>query len=411
MNASVYLFGEFNSGYSQYPNDYASSIFQKFSANAKSTTQIAIHRDGNLMYYGYIRKLQQERHIGLCVVLNGIILKRIDGLFSLFENIISNLVTNGRLIHFNEQGELVTSVEKLYLNKEEIELLTETLRAGFNRFESCSASLPAVSYGTSKESCRNFVVDDDCDEIFNSSYTNGYTYIYKSNGYNTAQLDSYKGVLNKTYKEKQELQTRLEKLEKEHEKTLKQKKQFKIVIILFIILLGCAIGLFALNDNLNLTRSELSGANETITMQSGMLDDKNMEISILSSNNDELEIRLRSEEEKVQTEISKRTKAEEELESFKRTISDRQPFIIESTSFNFSTGYLAFDYYGVTEGTTPLKIRAYNDDGESYINSSSIYINKGHNSVSIYLSRDLSSSRWYSFEILKDNRILGGDRH
>ena len=108
MNVSVYLFGEFNSGYSQYPDDYASSIFQKFSANAKSTTQIAIHRDGNLVYYGYIRKLQQDRYIGLCVVLNGLILKRIDGLFSLFENTISNLVTNGKLIHFNEHGDLVS---------------------------------------------------------------------------------------------------------------------------------------------------------------------------------------------------------------------------------------------------------------------------------------------------------------
>ena len=134
MNATVYLFGEFNSGYTQYPDDYTSAIFNQFHKNAKSTTQIAIHRDGNLIYYGYIRKLEQERYIGLCVVLNGLLLTRIDGLFSLFENTISGLVTKGLLIHFNEQGDIVTKVEKLYLNKEEVGLLNESLRAGFNRF-------------------------------------------------------------------------------------------------------------------------------------------------------------------------------------------------------------------------------------------------------------------------------------
>ena len=279
MNASVYLFGEFNSGYSQYPDDYASSIFQKFSANAKSTTQIAIHRDGNLVYYGYIRKLQQERYIGFCVVLNGLILKRIDGLFSLFENTISNLVTNGKLIHFNEQGDLVTSVEKLYLNREEIDLLTESLRAGFKRFEAFSAPLPAVSYGTSKDSFKDFVVDDDQDEIIKSSYTNGYTYIYKSKGFNTAQLNSYKGVLSRAYKEKKELTEKYERLQAEHAKTLRQKKQFKFVLILFIVLLGCAIGLFSLNDNLNITRDALSSANDTISMQNDLLSSKTVQIS------------------------------------------------------------------------------------------------------------------------------------
>ena len=404
MNASVYLFGEFNSGYSQYPDDYTSSIFQKFSANAKSTTQIAIHRDGNLVYYGYIRKLQQDRYIGLCVVLNGLILKRIDGLFSLFENTISNLVTNGKLIHFNEQGDLVTCVGKLYLNREEIDLLTESLRAGFKRFEAYSAPLPAVSYGTSKDSCKDFVVDDEQEEIIKSSYTNGYTYVYKSKGFNTAQLNSYKGVLSRSYKEKQELAAKLDALEKEHAKTLKHKKQFKYVIIMFVILLGCAIGLFALNDNLNLTRDALSSANETISMLNDSLNVKSVEISNLHDANHELDVRRQAEE-------YKRIEAESNLESLKKKICDRQPFIVKSTSFDFSSGYLRFEYYGMTDVTVNVKVRAYNDEGSSYSNSSSIYIESGDNSASIFLSRGLDGGKWYSFELLKDNIILGGDRH
>lgn len=404
MNASVYLFGEFNNGYSQYPDDYSSSIFQKFSANAKSTTQIAIHRDGNLVYYGYIRKLQQDRYLGLCVVLNGLILKRIDGLFSLFENTISNLVTNGKLIHFNEQGDLVTSVEKLYLNREEIDLLTESLRAGFKRFEAFSAPLPAVSYGTSKDSFKDFVVDDDQDEIIKSSYTNGFTYIYKSKGFNTAQLNSYKGVLSRAYKEKKELTEKYEKLQVEHAKTLRQKKQFKFVLILFVVLLGCAIGLFSLNDNLNITRDALSSANDTISMQNDSLSSKTVQISNLHTENHELERSRQAEE-------SRRVEAENNLEDFKSKIRNRQPFIVKRTSFSFSSGYLSFDYYGMTEGSVAVKVKAFNDNGECYTNSSNIYIEEGDNSASIFVSGYLDNNKWYSFELLKDNIILGGDRH
>ena len=54
MNASIYVFGKFNNGYSQFPDDYSSSIFETFHKHAKSVTQLSIHREGNLMYYGYI---------------------------------------------------------------------------------------------------------------------------------------------------------------------------------------------------------------------------------------------------------------------------------------------------------------------------------------------------------------------
>lgn len=404
MNISVYLFGEFNSGYSQYPDDYASAIFQKFSANAKSVTQIAIHRDGNLMYYGYIRKLQHNKFIGLCVVLNGMILARVEGLFSLFENVISNLVIQGKLIHFTEQGDLVTSVDKLYTNGEEIELLTESLRAGFNRFESCCLSLPVVCYGTAKDSSRDFVVDDEPEDIFRSSYTNGYTYVYKSKGFNTSLLNSYKGVLCKSNKEKQELQAKLDALEKEHAKTLKQKKQYKFVFVLFVILLGCAMGLFLLNDSLNDTRNKLLDANNTIGIQIDSLSSKNNEITTLYRENNQLEQERQAEEEK-------RIEVENSLEELKRKICDRQPFIVKSTTFDFRSGYLRFYYYGMMDGYVNVKVRVYGDDGTSYLNNSTIYIESGDNSADIFINRGLNAGKWYSFELLKDNVILGGDRH
>ena len=411
MNITVYLFGKFNNGYTQYPDDSTSGIFGQFHRMAKSTTQIAIHRDGNLMYYGYIRKLEQDKYIGLCVVLNGLLLTRIDNLFSLFENIISGLATKGYLIHFNEQGTLVTNVEKLYPNKEEIDLLSESLRAGFSRLDKDTKPLPAVSYGVSKDSSKDFAISDDSEEIIKSSHANGYTYIYKSRGFDTAQMNSYQGVLTRISNENKELQDKLATVEAKNKKILRQKKQFKFVAVLLVVLLIGGIGSFSLYDNLNITRKDLSHAKNAIgrlTDYTKILQDsigkQNILISDILTKNHGLEQSLQAEE-------ALRIEAESNLETLRDKITKRQPFIVKNTSFNFRTGYLSIYYYGMIEGWTTIKARACNDNGPSYTGTSTIYVVAGDNSASVYISNNLNRDKWYSFEVLMNNVILGGDRH
>lgn len=184
-----------NDTYVQYPNDYTASIFKKFLISSKSTTQIAIHRDGNLMYYGYIWKPQQTTYIGLCVVLNNLLIKDIGALFFLFENTISNLVNKRMLVHDDGMGNLIINNNKLYQNQEEIELLAESLRAEFTKFESYAESLPPISFGTLKDSRKDFYMNDNQEEIVKSSYKNGYTYIYGSQEFNPIQSNSDKPVM------------------------------------------------------------------------------------------------------------------------------------------------------------------------------------------------------------------------
>mgnify|MGYP000116744625 FL=1 len=397
MNATVYLFGKFENGYSQYPDDYTSGIFNEFQKNAKSTTQLVIHRDNCLMYYGYIRKLEKDRYIGLCVMLNDLMLTHIDGLFSLFEHTVSGLVERGQLIHYNEQGNIVSNVDKLYMNKEDVDMLNESLRTAFNRFETYASPLPAVNYGVSKDSVRSFVEDDNPDEIVKSGCTNGYTFIYKSKGFNTAQMESFRGMLSKVNSEKQELQQKLEKLQTEHKKTLRQKKQFKIVIALILVLVLCVGCLYLLNVDLNSTRENLFSAENTIREQKDLLDRKNDSILNLTDKN--------------LAETARRVEAESSLERLNSMIKSRQPFIVTRTSFDFSTGYLSFDYYGIKEETITLRIRAYNDNGDRVYREIEFNVEKGTKSASVYVSSYLEGSKYYSFEIMKDNIILGGGRH
>lgn len=58
-----------------------------------------------------------------------------------------------------------------------------------------------------------------------------------------------------------------------------------------------------------------------------------------------------------------------------------------------------------------ISVRAYNDSGDAVYKNIEVYIESGNHSKSVYVSSYLNSDKWYSFEILKGDVILGGDRH
>ena len=263
MNASIYVFGKFSNGYSQYPDDYTSSIFDTFYKHAKSVTQLSIHRECNLIYYGYIRKLEEKNYIGFCIVLNGLLITQVNQLFSLYENLITNLVGKGYLIHFNNQGDITTNVEKLYLNQEEIAQLQHSIRFSLQKLD--YSQLPPVSYSKSKDSIKDFHISDNIDDIINSTYTNAYTFIYKTKGYNTSQLNSYQGVLSRLNNEKIDITNKYEELQKDYARTLRQKKQMKLVMFLIFILFVGSIVFF---NTIETKNKDLQSKQETIEQQS-----------------------------------------------------------------------------------------------------------------------------------------------
>ncbi|MBR0036336.1 MAG: hypothetical protein IJP70_01710 [Bacteroidales bacterium] len=329
MNSSVYIFGNLSSGYTQYPDEESTtSFFQKFYAKAIATTQIAIRRDGNLMYYAYIRKLENGKYIGLCVLLNGVALTAFKGLFSLFENTISNLVTKGYLIKYNDKGNLIANSDHLYMNREEIDLVSESLKGGFDNMQSSAIKLPPINYAISSESVKEFVIEDDAKEILSSSYTNGYTYIYKSKNYNTALMNSYQGVLSKISKENALLKKENESLKDENKKIKQQKKQFFYVILLCIAVIACGIGIILLKDSLSTTQYELKIANDTITEKDATIDSKNATIDSKNAQILELNSQIGSLQNSLSKEKSKREETEKRLNNLSNSISSDFPLLI-----------------------------------------------------------------------------------
>ncbi|MDE6159253.1 MAG: hypothetical protein K2F69_04045 [Bacteroidaceae bacterium] len=253
-------------------------------------------------------------------------------------------------------------------------------------------SKPAIAKDSIKEHC----ISDGVQDIVRASYSYGFTYIYKDEDYDTVRMNSYKGVLSRLNEENKALKEKNLELQEENRKVLHQKKQYRYVLTLTVLILFCGVGLFFLNDSLKNTQAHLKQANRTISNKNNTIANLNNEVSSLKTC--------------LTDEKDLRKKAENDFASFKSLLNNIQPFIVKKTSFTFDTGWLSFDYYGLREETVDLQVKAFSGN-DSYSNSRSMDVKKGNNSFSIYLSDNLNRSVWYSFELLIDKRIVGGDRH
>ena len=240
MNCNVYIFGRLSSGYTQHPENTSSEMLKSLYPLCKATTQLAIHRNANMMYYCYIRKLNGNKYLGLCVTVNGYYIKQINELFSLFENAIEKMAQYGSFIHFAKDGTLTTSTTTLNQDEEEIDTLSENLKCGFEALGSPENRLPQIDYAVAKDSVKEFNILDDKQNIIRASYTYGFTFIYKDEDFNTVRINSYRGVLSRLNDENSELRLKNNELKKEYaELQLKQRNtQWVGILSVIVAILG-----------------------------------------------------------------------------------------------------------------------------------------------------------------------------
>ena len=412
MNISVYVFGCLGNGYTQYPDDYAKVIYQSFYAKSTASSQITIHRDNNLIYYGYIRKLDvSSQYIGFCVLLNGIMFSQIGRLFPIFENAVADLVARGEILHFSDRGEVTSSITNLNERQQEVERIVSVIQNQISDLGSYTRKLPPVSYGVSNNESKTFSESDKNEDIVNASCKFGYTYVLKDKDYDTVSLSSYKSVLIRLNKEKDNLYNNYSELKTKYEKLTEQKKQYKKVVVLCVLIALCGIGLFFLKDSLDNTRNNLKDARNDITQKEGMIKTRDEKIVSLESS--------------LSAEQSRRESAENELTELKNSYSDYMPVIITDVEIAnvYNDGSVETDYGGTiyssysmyvkpkitykgikTGESISLDIKLYTPSGLSRGASSpsdcswteSFYVNSGSNTQSFQGWGGTSKGHWAS---------------
>ena len=209
MNYSIYLYGNFGIGYTQYPSEEsAATLFKEFYANAKSKHQIAIHRDGDLMFYSYIYKLSEYQFIGICLVINHAMLTNVMELFEIFEDAIAEAASENKLFMFDSLGDITHAVDHYAGNEQQISyfcnLLSGIIRDELDNGSMKMVDLPGIDYSVSGDSCKSFSYEDleeeiDPDEeILSASHTYGFTYIYSSRPSHSVKMEVYRDVIKES---------------------------------------------------------------------------------------------------------------------------------------------------------------------------------------------------------------------
>ncbi len=409
INCSVYIFGDLGGGHTQFPDDYARDIFeqfrrQEFHQQRSYKSQMAIHRNGNLMYYGYIRKLEKNsQYIGFCILLNGAMFTTVHRLFPLFENAVEKMILMGQIIGFDESGSFVPMVDKLSDEPQEVISLADMIRRGVDKMEAKTKPLPPVNYAVSKTEKTFFSMEASDKEVVEASVKYSFIYVYKDKQYETPALRGYESTIKTLSKEKKNLVSRYNELEHRYNELNRQKKQYRNVVILCVILVLCGVGLYFLKDSLDSTKLSLGVSQRQNAQKQKKITQLNDSLGGLRANVCDLTSSLASEKYKCEETARK-------LRFLKEFVSKQQPLIIKNTSFDFSTGRLSFDYYGLCNKEITLKVKAYSESS-TCSNWTTLNIWEGEHSSSIYVNNSLVRSEWYSFELMLGDKIIGRGRH
>ena len=251
MNSTIYLFGNLGQGLTLYPNDYTKNIFKEFISRANAPTQLIIHRDGNIMNYGYIRKIENNQVIGVCFQINGQYLTAIKPLFEIFEDIIANITVRGEIIRLNNQGNLIANILKLTDKTKEVERIIGYCQTELLKMSPSCLTLPNIDYSTSDSDISNFKDTDNNQKIINSSVKNGYTFIYKAYDYDTLALSGYRSTLYNLNKENEANKQKVRELDSKLSVLRRQKKQMNVVVCLVLLLFFGSIVFFNTLDEKN----------------------------------------------------------------------------------------------------------------------------------------------------------------
>ena len=170
----------------------------------------------------------------MCVLLNGIMFSQIGRLFPIFENTVADMVTRGDILHFDDQGKIISSIDNLNNKQQEVERIVSVFKNQISDLNSNAIKLPPVSYGISSSESKTFSDSDKNEDIVNAACKYGYTYILKSHDYNTTSLNGYKSILIRLNKKLTTQQNECTEL-KSQISSLKNKQRNTLWVSLFAI--------------------------------------------------------------------------------------------------------------------------------------------------------------------------------
>lgn len=268
MVLKSYLFCQAFGHYQQYTNDQSETFLKPLCRTCSMNHQIAIHRNGNLMYYAYTYKKSESEIYGLCIVCGEVCLN-IHKLYEFFQQTLESTAQKGVLFRYDEQGRICKNVTNLSDEVAEIDSVFREIKVYLDKKGTYWDSLPPedLSIPLSSKIALAFN-DDDKSKIIDAIKHYHNVIVTMDN----IAPSSFAQTVERVNAEKKQLLDEKVSLEKEIESLARQKKQYRWVAILSIAVIASLVGLYFLNDNLS---GIISNQSDTIkNLETNILDQK-----------------------------------------------------------------------------------------------------------------------------------------
>lgn len=177
MEPQVYFFGTLPDGFSSYPGDHTRAFFEEFLKRSKNQLQIVVHREDNLLHYGYVRKFS-NRYFGICICLDRIY-NEVSSLFSILDNIYASMIRKGDILKLDGQKNIEWSLksyasETVALNEYKRQIVDQ-----LNINNGNSQPLPPIDFSISINDCLEISMESPNSRIIDGIKRYSNLYIVK----------------------------------------------------------------------------------------------------------------------------------------------------------------------------------------------------------------------------------------
>lgn len=177
MEPQIYFFGTLPDGFSSYPGDHTRAFFEEFLKRSRNQLQIVVHREDNLLHYGYIRKFS-NKFFGICICIDKIY-NDTSSLFNIFDDIYASMIRKGDILKLDGQKNIEWSLksyanETVALNEYKRQIIEQ-----LNIKKGNTQPLPPIDFSISINDCLEISIESPNSKIIDGIKRYSNLYIVK----------------------------------------------------------------------------------------------------------------------------------------------------------------------------------------------------------------------------------------
>ena len=366
-----YIFSYVSGNYQQYTNDHSETFIKQCCLDCKDTHQIAIHRDGNLMYYTYLYKKNASTIYGFCVVCGEVCLN-LKWLYEYLQKMLEASANKGVLFNYDNSGQIRKNVVSFATEAAEIDNVFRDIKDDLERHPLYWEQLPPEDLSVPLTSKISLAFNDVEKAKITEALRHYHNVVVTME--NTSP-SSFSQTIVRLNSEKEQLLVQKNGLETEIEVLKRQKKQYKWVIILSLLVAAGLIAIVSFNQNVNQLRSIIRSRDVSIDSLNVVVSNKNQAIStqeeIINRKDRELKT-VKNERETIQTEL-------DQTKSVLENVAQQMPVFISSmvlrtgdgsygdTIYSKNTTYIypRVEVYSLIDGNVDFYIKFFTPNGLS----------------------------------------------